>query len=97
LAQRIPRIRRLAELGHELRRPEVDYLRDSIYELRARRGRVNYRILYFFHGPNVAVLAHTLTKEGEIPVSDIERTVRRKHAFDRDPARHTYEGEVTSG
>jgi hypothetical protein len=24
-------------LGHELRRPEADYLRDSIYELRAKR------------------------------------------------------------
>ena len=27
------------------------------YELRAKHGRVNYRILYFFHGRNVAVLA----------------------------------------
>ena len=25
---------RLAQLGHELRRPEADYLRDQIYELR---------------------------------------------------------------
>ena len=29
------RIRRLLELGYELRRPEADYLRDGIYELRA--------------------------------------------------------------
>ena len=28
------RIERLRELGHELRRPEADYLRDGIYELR---------------------------------------------------------------
>jgi hypothetical protein len=28
------RIERLRDLGHELRRPEVDYLRDGIYELR---------------------------------------------------------------
>lgn len=28
------RIQRLAELGHELRRPEADVLRDGIYELR---------------------------------------------------------------
>jgi len=55
-------IERLAELGHELRRPAADYLRDGIYELRARRGHVNYRILYFFHGRNVAVVAHALTK-----------------------------------
>jgi phage-related protein len=96
-AKCVPRIRRLAELGHELRRPEADYLRDGLYELRARRGRVNYRILYFFHGQNVAILAHALTKEGEIPDSDIERTIRRKQAFEQDPRRHTYEGEVTGG
>jgi hypothetical protein len=29
------RAARLAELGHEMRRPEADYLRDGIYELRA--------------------------------------------------------------
>jgi hypothetical protein len=30
------RIRRLAELGYELRRPHADFLRDGIYELRAK-------------------------------------------------------------
>src|SRR4051794_33773657 len=59
-------IRRLAEMGHELRRPQADYLRDGIYELRAKRGRVNYRILYFFHGRNVALLTHALTKEDRV-------------------------------
>jgi hypothetical protein len=34
--------------GHELRRPYADYLRAGVHELRARVGRVNYRILYFF-------------------------------------------------
>ena len=42
------RIERLAERGHELRRPEADYLRDDIYELRVRHGNVHHRILYFF-------------------------------------------------
>jgi phage-related protein len=96
-AKCVVRIHRLAEVGHELRRPEADYLRDGIYELRARRGHVNCRILYFFRGQNVAVLAHALTKEGEIPDSDIERALRHKQAFERDPAGHSYEGEVTSG
>src|SRR6266571_2630925 len=63
----IARIERLRELGHELRRPEADLLRDGIYELRTRLGTVNYRILYFFHGRNVAVLSHATTKENEIP------------------------------
>jgi phage-related protein len=32
------RIQRLSEMGHELRRPEADLLRDGIYELRVRLG-----------------------------------------------------------
>jgi hypothetical protein len=90
-AKCVARIKRLAEVGHELRRPEADYLRDGIYELRARQGHVNYRILYFFHGRNVAVLAHAITKEGEIPTADLERALRRKASYEQDPERHTYE------
>ena len=56
------RIERLKELGHELRRPEADFLRDGVYELRARIGSVNYRILYFFYGKMCVVLSHGLTK-----------------------------------
>ena len=44
---------RLAFHGHELRRPEADYLRDGIHELRVRFGSVNFRLLYFFHGRTV--------------------------------------------
>jgi hypothetical protein len=36
------RIERLAELGHELRRPEADLLRDGICELRIGLQHVNY-------------------------------------------------------
>jgi phage-related protein len=43
------RIERLRDLGHELRRPEADLLREGIYELRVRLGTVNYLMLYFFH------------------------------------------------
>ena len=60
-AKCVVRIGRVAELGHELRRPEADLLRDGIYELRARLGTVNYRMLYFFHGRSAAVLAHAIT------------------------------------
>ena len=42
------RIERLRDLGHELRRPEADFLRNGIYELRVRLGTINYRTLYFF-------------------------------------------------
>ena len=85
------RIRRLSELGHELRRPEADFLRDGIYELRIRRGRVQYRVLYFFHGQGVAILAHALAKEDKVPAADIDRAIRRREALERDPEAHLYE------
>jgi phage-related protein len=87
-------ILRLADMGHELRRPTADYLRDGIYELRAKCGRVNYRIVYFFHGKHCAVLAHALTKEDRVPAADIERARRRREQFEQYPAVHTYEEEL---
>lgn len=42
------RIDRLGEFGHDLRRPDADFLRDGIYELRASHQGVHYRMLYFF-------------------------------------------------
>ena len=83
-------IERLAEAGFELRRPTADILRDGINELRAKKGRVNYRILYFYHGKNVAVLAHVLTKEDVVPAADLERARQRKAAFEANPSKHTY-------
>lgn len=61
------RIERLKELGHELRRPEADLLRDGIYELRVGMRGINYRMLYFFHGDVAAVLSHGITKERTVP------------------------------
>jgi phage-related protein len=87
------RIELLGKLGHELRRPAADYLRDGIYELRAKQGHVQYRMLYFFHGRGVVVLAHALSKEDEIPKSDIERAVKRMNLFKMNPKAHTYENE----
>jgi len=96
-AKCVVRIRRLAELGHELRRPEADLLQDGIYELRARIGRVNYRVLYFFHGQNVAILVHALTREAKVPKGDIERALRRKAAFKSHPASHSFEQDIPNG
>ncbi len=36
----VARIWMLKELGHELRRPHADYVRDGLYELRTKRGTV---------------------------------------------------------
>ncbi len=93
-AKCVVRIRRLAELGHELRRPEADLLRDGIYELRARKGRVNYRILYFYHGRSIAVLGHALTKEDRVSKADIDRAVRRKSVFEANSTIHSYEEDM---
>ena len=83
----------MREFGHELRRPAADMLRDGIYELRAKKGHVQYRLLYFFHGRNIAILAHGLTKEDRVPPMDIERAIKRKKLFEANPKAHTYESD----
>ncbi len=84
---------RLAEMGHELRRPEADLLRDKIYELRASLNGIHYRILYFFHGGSVAILAHGIVKESAVPAIEITRAIERKKQFEANPDNHTYQTE----
>jgi phage-related protein len=87
----IARIEQLSEYGFELRRPAADFLRDGIYELRAKHVRVQYRILYFFHGQNVVILAHAIIKEdNEVPDRDIELALTYKDLFVLDPETYTY-------
>jgi len=85
------KIERLKELGYELRRPEADYLRDGIYELRVKFQRVNYRMLYFFHRDIAAVLSHGLVKERQVPTKQIGRAVEHRLKFEKDPEIHTHE------
>ena len=87
-------IKRLADHGHELRRPEADYLRDGIHELRIKRGSVNYRLLYFFHERTCSVVAHGCTKEDIVPPSDINRAITRKSNFIANPKAYTFTGEI---
>ncbi len=56
------KIERLEEQGHNLRRPDADYLQEGIYELRIRFQSVNDRILYFFFERTAVVLSPGLTK-----------------------------------
>lgn len=86
----LARLKRLEDLGHELRRPEADYLRDGIYELRASLQGVHYRMLYFFHGRSSVVLTQGMVKEREVPAKEIDRALRAKVAFERDPNPHTF-------
>ena len=87
-AKCLARLKRLEEQGHELRRPEADYLRDGIYELRVRLGTINYRLLYGFHGRFAAVVSNGLVKESRVPAKDIELAVERMTQFDNDPKTH---------
>lgn len=79
-------------MGHELRRPEADFLRDGIDELRVSLQGVQYGILYFFHGAAAAVVSHGLIKERVVPPKEIDRAMIRKKQFTANPERHTYEG-----
>ncbi|HEY2410987.1 MAG TPA: type II toxin-antitoxin system RelE/ParE family toxin [Pirellulaceae bacterium] len=96
-AKCIARLQRLAELGHELRRPDADLLRDGIYELRVTLRRQNYRMLYFFHGQVAAVLSHGLLKERIVPSKEIELAIKRKREFEADPEAHTSSAEESDG
>ncbi len=87
-------IEMLRMLGHELRRPHADFLRDGIYELRARTGNVHFRLLYFFHGRNVAILHHALAKEGKMPEGAMDKAIERKARFEKDPGSHIFDGEL---
>ena len=92
----VARIQQLASTGYELRRPAADYLRDGIYELRAKHIHVQYRIL--FDGQNIAILAHAITKDtDQVPIADIDRAIRRKRLFEKNPNIHTYEEDLDNG
>jgi phage-related protein len=84
----LARLKRLEDVGHELRRPEADYLRDGIYELRAGLQGVNYRMLYFFYGRSAVVVSHGIMKERDVPSREIDAAVIRKSAFESAPERH---------
>lgn len=84
------RIERLKELGHELRRPEADYLRDGIYELRVSLQGVHYRMLYFFHEDIAAVVSHGVIKEKRVPPKEITKALERQRQFTDNPAGHTF-------
>lgn len=86
-------LKRLEDLGHELRRPEADYLRDGIYELRVSLQGIQYRMLYFFHGNMAAVVSHGIVKEQKVPPKEINRAVERKKKFTANPRRHTFQPE----
>ena len=85
-------LERLRAIGHGLRRPESDYLVDGIYELRFRCERVNYRVLYFFHGRTAVIVSHGIIKQTDrVPVRDVELVRRRRLQYLANPVLHSHE------
>lgn len=82
----------LADYGNQLRRPVCDCLRDGIFELRMRSGRVNYRVLYGFVGQNIVLLSHGCTKEKEVPKLEIERAIKNLKTYKKNPNAHSGQG-----
>jgi phage-related protein len=90
LAKCRAKIDRLSKMGHELRRPESDYLRDGIYELWVGLAGINYRMLYFFYGRTAVVITHGILKERMVPLKNIEAAIGRKKQFEEKPVGYTY-------
>jgi phage-related protein len=83
------RLEMLERCGHGLLRPHAGFLTSGIYELRAQVGRVNYRVLYFFHGQGVAVVSHGFVKQRAlVPLAEIQRALEHRRRFQADPHGH---------
>ncbi len=88
----------LRDQGHGLRRPQADYLRDGIYELRVKFAFERYRMLYFFPGRVRAVVTHGIAKHSDkVPSQEIEKALRFKRAYEETPESHTYYWEPDNG
>jgi len=90
----VARLKFLSDLGREIDRPHVGFLEDNIWELRVKVRKVNYRLLFFFHGTKVAVVSHGFTKEKKVPPKEIETAVKRREAFLKDTKNHSIEWET---
>jgi phage-related protein len=93
-AKCLARILELAESGYQMRRPHADFLRDGIYELRASFSGVHYRILYFYYGKDAVALSHGITKEREVPATDIDLAINRMKEVQTNPGKFTADIEL---
>ncbi len=85
-------IQRLQNRGSQIRFPHAQHLRNGIFELRTRFGKVRYRLLYFWHGDTGAVITHGIIKKtGAVPDREITTALQRKSRFEANPAIHIQE------
>ena len=68
--------------GNKLREPYTKYLRDGIFELRAKEGSDITRVLYFYVIGNKAVLTHGFVKKtNKTPPSEIDRAIHYRDDY----------------
>jgi phage-related protein len=79
----------LEQFGFDLRRPFCDILRNGIYELRLKKGRINYRVLYTFVGKNVVLLSHGFSKKDIVPDTEIDKAIANRSKYLANPPIHT--------
>ena len=85
-------IEQLQEGGRDLRHPHVHRITAEIYELRTRYSTIRYRLFYFWHDSNVAVLTDGIAKKtSAVSQRDVQRSRNRKRQFEQNPALHTQE------
>lgn len=71
----------IAQYGYLARRPYAAPLRDKIYELRTEFGKLELRVLFFFHGKEIVLTHGFLKKTREVPDEEIERAIRIMRAY----------------
>lgn len=68
----------LQQQGHTLREPHVKFMQDKIKELRFKISAGPYRVFFFFHLGDSAVLLHSILKKTqETPKQDLKLALKR--------------------
>ena len=85
-------IEQLSKQGHDCKDPYCRHLKEKIYELRARSGKLRLRLLFFFHKRTAVVLSHGFTKKRDkVPPKEIKKAIKHRELFESDPTRYTYQ------
>ncbi len=75
--------------GYELRRPACDFLRNGIYELRIKKKKVHYRILYFFYDRNCIALTDGIRgKKGAVDPDRIDMAIAHRQLVESRPEKY---------
>ena len=88
----LARLDLLADHGHELRRPHAENIGGGLLRAAVKFGRVNLRMLYFFHGRTAAVVSPGSPRSVD-PAGDIKAARSRMARVQARPRAHTFRPE----